>query len=475
MNYSWIKKEIVVPPLAKIITLITLIVLPNLFFLGLAWYSATARPLFNIDYLFALFLIIFPWKIVRVLGGMVLIFAMLFDILMFVVQIFPFMDLAAIRYLVSFTSSAPSNYIIIVCILLICILIILCLSFYYSKSTKIDITYSFFILVSFFIICYVFMTLNVSYAQFSGILGRNNYYIAHSQSLLYREVTKSDFWNDANVTPRLLPQNEDQHKAANYLQYPHSRKILYILAESWGEFRDIEAQKTVVENIFGQKDKFESLSLGSFYTIGSTVSGELRELCGLRLANNGFALSRVEKSIFSNCLPEQLKQQDYVTIALHGTSGLLYDRTSWYPKAGFKEVLFGEHFMDLHHCTPFKGVCDSELMNVVATKFKEYVHQNLFFYWMTLTSHQPYAKQDIRNQRFDCEKFRMNPKGDACHNAQLQAQFFDDLAKLIQQPEMKGVEVIVVGDHQPPIWGEDIKHVRPLTVGFLHFKVKESD
>ena len=132
MNYSWIKKEIVVPPLAKIITLITLIVLPNLFFLGLAWYSATARPLFNIDYLFALFLIIFPWKIVRVLGGMVLIFAMLFDILMFVVQIFPFMDLAAIRYLVSFTSSAPSNYIIIVCILLICILIILCLSFYYS-------------------------------------------------------------------------------------------------------------------------------------------------------------------------------------------------------------------------------------------------------------------------------------------------------------------------------------------------------
>ena len=131
--------------------------------------------------------------------------------------------------------------------------------------------------------------------------------------------------------------------------------------------------------------------------------------------------------------------------------------------------------MNLHHCTPFKGVCDSELMNVVSAKFKQYAHQNLFFYWMTLTSHQPYAKQDIHNQRFNCVKFDMNPKGDACHNAQLQTQFFDNLSKLIQKPEMIGTEVVIVGDHQPPIWGEDIKHIRPLTVGYLHFKIKESN
>ena len=66
----------------------------------------------------------------------------------------------------------------------------------------------------------------------------------------------------------------------------------------------------------------------------------------------------------------------------------------------------------------------------------------------------------------------MKQTGDACHNAQLQTQFFDDLAQLVEQPEMQGVEVMVVGDHQPPVWGEEINHIKPLTVAYLHFKVK---
>lgn len=51
---------------------------------------------------------------------------------------------------------------------------------------------------------------------------------------------------------------------------------------------------------------------------------------------------------------------------------------------------------------------------------------------------------------------------------------FDDFAMLIQQPEMKGVEVIVVGDHMPPLSdGEDIyPFVRWQAVSWLHFKIK---
>ena len=59
-----------------------------------------------------------------------------------------------------------------------------------------------------------------------------------------------------------------------------------------------------------------------------------------------------------------------------------------------------------------------------------------------------------------------------CRNIHLHAQFFDGLAKLIQKPEMKGVEVIVVGDHQPPFFTQDINYVNPLTVSYLHLKVK---
>lgn len=471
-DITWLKKDIVAPNKREIFLLIYLIILPNIFFLGVAFYTSTARPLFNLDYLIALLIILLPYKIMRVLGSVILVLAMLFDLLMFVVQIFPFMDLAAVRYLSSFIFIAPTNYIVMLMIGLIAALCIVGLTLYLSKRIKQP--YPTFILFSLIMIAYVFMTLGISYTRFYGILGRDNYYIAHSQSHLYYEITNSDFWSDASVVPKLKKLKNEQMHAANKLKQPYASKVLYIVAESWGELRNVDAQKSIMQNIFKQKENLESINDGSFHTSGATVAGELRELCGLDLMNNGFAFKQLDKNQFSDCLPEKLKQQGYQTVALHGTSGLLYDRVDWYSKAGFQQTLFGEHFMNLRRCTPFKGVCDSELMNIVAQNFKRYSQKKIFLYWMTLTSHQPYAKQDIHNHRFDCASFNMNSKGDACHNAQLETQFFDDLAQLIQKPEMSGVEVVVVGDHQPPMWGDEINHVRPLTVSYLHFKVKSS-
>lgn len=473
MNYlSWLKKDITVPTRGKIINLFFLISLPNIFFLMLAWYSFTSRPLMNIDYIFSLFVICLPWRITRFLGGIIFILAMFFDVLMFVIQIFPFMDFAAIKYLSSFLLTAPTNYIVLFLFLFLCILVILYLTFLFSKVDKIERSYSLFVLLGLFVICYVFMSLGVNYMRFYGILGRDNYYISHSQVVLYHDITKSDFWNDANVTPRLLPIKADQKRGVNYLTTPTSNKILFIVAESWGVLRNQDAQDMVIKNILDRKSSFEFINYGSFQASGATVSGELRELCGLRLGNNGFALSRTEKSQFSNCLPRQLQKQGYETKALHGTSGLLYDRTAWYPKAGFQEVFFGENFIGLPRCIAFKGICDSALMDVVGNQFKNLDDKKLFFYWMTLTSHQPYSQKDIHNSRFDCSHFGMNSKGDACHNAQLETQFLDNLAELTRKPEMHGVEVMVVGDHQPPIWGEDIKYIQPLKVSYLHFKIK---
>lgn len=467
---GWLKQDIANPTVRELIYLVILLLIPNLFFCGIALYTETSRPLFNLDYFVALFFILLPYKLTKFLGVLTLIFALLFDILMFVVQIFPFMNLSAIRYLSSFVLDAPLHYILISVSAMLLMVGIVVLFIYLSKKVKQP--YPSFILIMLLICGYVLMTLDISYARFYGILGRDNYYIAHSQSRLYLEMTQSDFSDLMNTKPQLEVLEKNQIRALDGIKQPYTSKILFIVAESWGELRDIQAQKTVIKHILKQKNQLENISFGSFFTTGATVSGELRELCGLKITNNGFALNQSESKRFSECFPNQLQQQGYNTIAMHGTSGLLYDRTDWYPKAGFQNVLFGENFIGLRRCAPFKGICDAELMNIIAKEFKENRSKNMFFYWMSLTSHQPYAKQDIYNQRFDCKMFAMNPTGDACHNAQLQTQFFDDLAQLIQKPEMQGVEVVVVGDHQPPIWGEDIKHFRPLHVGYLHFKVK---
>ena len=69
----------------------------------------------------------------------------------------------------------------------------------------------------------------------------------------------------------------------------------------------------------------------------------------------------------------------------------------------------------------------------------------------------------------------MKPEGDICRNAKLETQFLDNLAKLVLRPEMKGVEVVIVGDHMPPLFGNEeiYPYLRWQDVSWLHFKVKD--
>lgn len=450
-----------------------IIFLPNSIFYIFSISISISRPIVNIDYFIAFIFILLPYKLLRIFGGVVLVFAIFFDVLMLLIQIFPFMEISSLIYLSSFIFTAPAFYLLVsLCCIVVCVFICVFI-FSFTKKNLFKQPFTTFFLLFLLMLSYIIITLNISLSQFYGILGRGNSYIAHSQALLYREITKSNFVNFMNTTPEFLPLEESQQKVSSGLNIPYSPKILFIVAESWGVLRNSVAQDYILQKVYRNKNNFDFIFSGEISASGATVEGELRELCGLGLRNKGFALSRVENNVFDNCLPNQLKQKNYMTMALHGTSGLLYDRTDWYIKAGFQQALFGEHFLDLRRCTAFKGVCDTQLMDEVAKSFQKYGREKLFFYWMTLTSHQPYAKQDIYNQRFDCKKFAMNPTGDACHNAQLQTQFFDDLAQLIQKPEMKGVEVIVVGDHQPPVWGEEeVSKIKPLKVGYLHFKIK---
>ncbi|MBG8681344.1 hypothetical protein E4O59_01530 [Neisseria meningitidis] len=64
--------------------------------------------------------------------------------------------------------------------------------------------------------------------------------------------------------------------------------------------------------------------------------------------------------------------------------------------------------------------------------------------------------------------------GEFCKGLSLHTQFFDQLADLIQRPEMKGTEVIIVGDHPPPVGNlnETFRYLKQGHVAWLHFKIK---
>ena len=471
MQTHWLHRDYQLPQLSikTIFWFVCLLALPNILFWILAFYFGTSRPILNTDYYLAVLLLIIPNKFFKYCGILLYLLFSIFDGLAFTIQVFPFLHLGAIRYLLPFAMLAPTRYIMLGT-LLFAAMIFTAIAML-RISHKQNIIYSVFGIVLLFILAYGLK--EIKYTNYAGgIMGRDNYYWMQSQMYLYTDATESGFADWMRTEPQISAYPAKKERAASHLTIPHSNKILYVVSESWGYPRTKHAQQLMLEKIAALPD-LEFLQEGYFDFPGSTVQGEMRELCNFNI-KNGYAFHQIPIEKFSSCLPAQLNKNHYYTYAMHGTSGRLYDRYNWYPKAGFQTTLFGENFPTLKRCVAFNGVCDSELFEIVADTFQQRHNDKIFFYWLTLTSHSPYPKGDIVNQRFNCQEFNMSTDGDICRNAQLQTQFLDNLAQLMSMPQMKGVEVIVVGDHMPPILTNEPIHpfLRWQDVSWLHFKIK---
>ena len=471
MQSTWLQREYHLPKFSSIpvFRFVGLLILPNVLFWVLNFYFGTSRPILNTDYFIATLFLLIPNRFFKYVGILVYFACSIFDGLSFAIQIFPFLDVSAIRYLLPFALLAPTRYLILSAFLCLAMIITSIVMFRLSNKQKARYGVLSLLLIS--ILAYGLK--DIKYANYpGGILGRNNYFLVNSQGYLYHNATGSSFAKLMQSTPQITAYPTQKERAATHLRQPYTNKILYIVSESWGYPRTVQAQKNMLEKI-ASIPNLEYLEEGYFDFAGSTVQGEMRELCNFNISN-GYAFKQIDSSKFLNCIPNQLKQMNYYTYAMHGSSSQLYDRNDWYPKAGFQNTFFGENFPDLKRCMAFNGVCDTELFNTVAETFYKRQNDNIFFYWLTLTSHAPYSKQDIINHRFICQNFGMDSEGDICRNAQLQTQFLDELAILMSMPQMKGVEVIVVGDHMPPVLtNEPIQpFLRWQDVSWLHFKVK---
>ena len=470
MNLSW-NRRIALPPFSfrALAYALTLLVAPNVAFLLLAWLTHTARPLLNLDYFVAVLLLAAPWRWTRLAGIAAFWLAVLFDVLMFVMQLFPFLDLRGALYLLPFVLKAPWSYRLLCLLALAYVLIMpLCL---WRLGKRTNLYHALWLAIPLAVASY--FTGHLQYHERglqTNLFGRNNFFYGKSQFALYGR-SKEFARITANDVEAVFSPLQFDH-ASRLLAQPPSAKILFIVNESWGQPKNPALQDAVLAKLAAERDRFDIWQVGHFPFVGATVQGEIRELCVLQV--QGLALRRTPAGRFADCLPNRLRQQGYMTIAQHGASSLLYDRSSWYPKAGFAQVVAAEQLMGKPTCQAFNGVCDSALFAVVKEAFAH--HPKLFFYWMTLTSHTDYPAEDLFNHRLDCAAYGLPADTMLCRNFGLQTQFFDELAELVRQPEMRGVEVIVVGDHPPPVinLGEMFKYLtEPGEVAWVHFKVKE--
>lgn len=447
------------------------LLIPNLFFLVGAYFVGLSRPLINVDYVLACVLFAMPHRLFKILGTLVFVMAVFIDVAMLTMQLFPFLNINTALSLAPFLINAPLRYIILSTMVLMYVGVMPIVMTKVGNAwfaRKYDWAYT--LIMSLFIILtysqfYQLRYVDVDEARFA----QADYFVIHSQHSRYREATDNDFAKSFDTTPILQPREEGVEDTSHLLK--NSDKILFIIAESWGVARKDSVTADMLANIYKDKDNFEFIEHGLLNASGSTVQGELRELCQ-RGAYGGYAFSKVDNEAFKDCLPHRFANLGHHTIGMHAGFSQIYERHVLYPKMGFKETIFAEQHSDKKRCSAFNGICDGEMFGVVAEQFAK--HDKLFFYWLTLTSHSSYPKKDIHNHRLDCRKYEL-PDGDICNNFMLHTQFFDGLSELIKRPEMAGVEVIVVGDHMPPLMMREPihPHIHWQRVGWLHFKIKE--
>ena len=429
-------------------------VLPNIFLNIYVYINDLNRVLINFDYCF-LYLFFY--------------FLFLIDLFFILYQYFPFIKINDLIYLASFIFHGPREYIYLLLFSLFVIIFLYYVVVSYIKSSWYsNLEFS---KISLFFLNIIFFCLLLNL-----LLDDSKWKIWGDVEFKFGKSQVVVFYNNFNNTYNQITNKKELLELASYegatndyfkKNYIHQSKVLLIVNESWGFPREIIGNE-ILKNI--RTKKYKSYEEGKLKFIGATVSGELRELC--KLNTRSFSL-RLAETGFENCLPNYFKSIGYKTYAFHGAMGNLYDRNYWYPKAGFDEILTFEKLnqKNLRKCKSFSGICDEEIFPIIKEKILE--DDKVFLYWLTLKTHVPY-KDEIKDSRFECVKLKIPSDSETCRWAMLQTDFFDRLAKMLDDPAMRDIDVIVVGDHATPIFnlGESIQYFKNNNeVSYLKFKL----
>ncbi len=305
------------------------------------------------------------------------------------------------------------------------------------------------ILMSFNVFIFVYaIDINI-FEEYSGKFWKPKSSLVSSLTVDYYNYNNSGFIGNYHIFGKPFSELKVTGASSSIWKDKDIRydKVLLIVNESWGVPINDDIQKNilspVIDNISVKKTIRKNIDFDGF-----TIAGELRELC--QKSPLHFNLKNQETG-FEDCIPHFYKEKGYKTIAIHGALGLMYDRKYWYPRVGFEEILFRDKGLNLKDsfCYSFPGNCDSDIAGVVLKKARE--NKKFFMYWLTLNTHSDYDIRDLKVDYMNCNEYNLDERSASCRNIKLQKQFFYNLSKIISDDAFKGTNVIIVGDHTPPI------------------------
>jgi hypothetical protein len=223
-----------------------------------------------------------------------------------------------------------------------------------------------------------------------------------------------------------------------------------VIVEGLGYLTDPVARRQIDSPLFDTRvtDKYR-VTAGSVIYYGSTTSGEMRELCDTREPYTEFT-----RTHGASCLPARLRARGYATMAVHAFHHSMFERDEWYPVIGFDKEVFGEKLVKMTHrlCgNAFTGACDADLPPVIAQE-ATFTKKPKLIYWLTLNTHIPVAPGQALVD-FGCKKDAgIFGHVHVCEMAELWHDVFAAVSKLALDPAIGPADIIIVGDHSPPLW-----------------------
>lgn len=448
--------------LRELVLPVMILLAVNLGFITASHLTGATRPWMNVDYALA---IVFFSAGFPVIGWLLGLFFLLADSLVLLGQLFPFPRFTDLVYLLSFTSLASTKHLLLIGAAgatLAAKLVAIAIAG--RRITPLN------ALIIFNALIIGFFVITSSRDDKSDVTTYRspNAPLIASQTSVFMSMRSSAFLDQFSDDG--APFSPGSGGATGVwlkeLDSTTQQRLLLIVAESWGMTTDPAVNDALLEPL---RSLFpETFERGQLRFDGFTISGELRELCNLVPLH--FDLRKVQTG-FEDCLPNRLQAAGYATGAMHGATSLMYDRRHWYPRAGFQETVFFEDRIWPRRCYSFPGACDLDMLPVLEEFFSR--PGKRFMYWLTLNTHAPYDLRDLRNSTVDCSAFNIPEDTESCRLIRLQSDFFNGLADKLAHESLKGVEVIIVGDHAPNMLNlkERDKDFRSSSVPWVRFKV----
>lgn len=227
--------------------------------------------------------------------------------------------------------------------------------------------------------------------------------------------------------------------------------VILIVVESWGSGVDPELDALVLEPLARAVSQIPGARLrqGRVPFAGSTVPGEIRELCGRKVLTTRPRL----EAIADDCLPRLLKRHGgYTTLAVHGFAPAMFSRNAWYPELGFDTIAFAPELTKAgarERCgVAFPGICDREAWHWIASEIR--APGRHFVYWLTLSGHLPLPRSPAWRAPEESRCRTINVADGVCDLLLVHRALFEALAESAIGGDLADTLIVAVGDHSPP-------------------------